>query len=51
MDEGEIEGKGIFKCEICGKECVSSRGLKRHQGMKHKNAKELPERSFKVNSK
>ena len=22
MDEGGIEEKGIFKCEICGKQCV-----------------------------
>ena len=48
MDEGEIEEKGIFKCEICGKECVSSRGLKRHQGMKHKNDKALPEKVSKL---
>ena len=40
MDEGEIEEKGMFICEVCGKECVSSRGLKRHRGMKHKNAKD-----------
>ena len=33
MDEGEIEEKGMFKCEICGKECVSSHGLERHQRM------------------
>ena len=31
MDEGEIEGKGMFKYEICDKEGVSSRGLKSHQ--------------------
>ena len=31
MDEGEIEEKGMFKYEICGKECVSSRSLKRHK--------------------
>ena len=48
MDEGEIEEKGMFKCEICGKECVSSRGLKRHQGMKHKNDKALPEKVSKL---
>ena len=47
-DEGEIEKKGMFKCEICGKECVSSRGLKRHQGMKHKNDKALPEKVSKL---
>ena len=48
MDEGEIEEKGTVKCKICGKECVSSRGLKRHRGMKHKNAKALPEKVSKL---
>ena len=38
----------MFKCEICGKVCVSSRGLKRHQGMKHKNAKALPGKVSKL---
>ena len=38
----------MFKCEICGKECVSSRGLKKHQGTKHKNAKALPEKVSKL---
>ena len=48
MDEGEIEEKGMFKCEICGKEYVSSRAFKRHQGMKHKNCKSNARKSFKV---
>ena len=42
MDEGEIKVKGMFKCENCVKKYVSSRGLKRHQGMKHKNDRGLP---------
>ena len=46
MDEGEIEEKGMFKCEICGKEYVSSRAFKRHQGMKHKNCKSNASKSF-----
>ena len=48
MGEGEIEEKGMFKCKICDKECVSSHGLKRHQGMKHKNDKALPEKVSKL---
>ena len=48
MDEGEIEEKGMLKCKICGKDCVSSRGLKRHQGMKHKNDRALPEKVSKL---
>ena len=48
MDEGELEEKGMFKCEIYDKECVSCRGLKRHQGMKHKNDKALPEKVSKL---
>ena len=51
MDEGEIEEKGMFKCEICGKECVSSRGLKKHQEIKHKNAKSCPEKVSKLAAK
>ena len=27
--------KKIFKCNMCGKECVSSRGLKRNTTLKH----------------
>ena len=34
----------MFQYENCRKECVSSRGLKRHQGMKHKNDKALTEK-------
>ena len=48
MDEGEIKEKGMFKCKICGKECVSSSGLKRHQRMKHKNGKALSEKVSKL---
>ena len=32
----EIDDKQkIFKCTMCGKECVSSRGLKRNTTLKH----------------
>ena len=48
IDEGEIGKKRMLKCEICGKEYVSSRGLKRHQGMKYKNYKTLPEKASKL---
>ena len=48
MNEGEIEENGMLKCEICSKECVSSLGLKRYQGMKHKNDKALPEKVPKL---
>ena len=30
-----VEGKKVYVCEICAKECVSSRGLKRHETLKH----------------
>ena len=30
-----VEGKKFYVCEICGKECVYSRGLKRHETLKH----------------
>ena len=39
MNEGEIEVKGMFKCKVCGKKSVSSRNVKKHLGMKHKNVK------------
>ena len=39
MNEGEIEVKGMFKCKVCGKKSVSSCDVKKHLGMKHKNAK------------
>ena len=30
-----VEGKKVYVCQICGKECVSSRrGLKRHENLK-----------------
>ena len=51
MDEGEIEAKRMFKCDIKGKEFASSRGLERHQarqGMKHKNAKALSKKVSKL---
>ena len=28
-----VEGKKV--CEVCAKECASSRGLKRHENLKH----------------
>ena len=33
--EENVEGKKVYVCEICAKECVSSRGLKRHGTLKH----------------
>ena len=33
-EENREENK-VYVCEICGKECVSSRGLKRHETHKH----------------
>ena len=33
--EENVEGKKVYVCEICGKGCVSSRGLKRHETLKH----------------
>ena len=33
--EENLEEKKVSVCEICGKECVSSRGLKRHETLKH----------------
>ena len=31
-----VEGKKeVYVCETCAKECVSSRGLKRHETLKH----------------
>ena len=33
--EENMEGKKVYVYEICGKECVSSRGLKRHDTLKH----------------
>ena len=33
--EENVEGKKVYVCEICGKECVSSRGLNRHKTLKH----------------
>ena len=31
--EENVEGKKVYVCEICGKECVSPRGLKRHESI------------------
>ena len=37
VTEGDnIKGSDVFKCEICDKKCISSRGFKRHQTIKHK---------------
>ena len=33
--EENVEGKKAYVCEICVKECVSSKGLKRHEALKH----------------
>ena len=51
MDEGEIEEKGMFKCEVCGKECVSSRGLKKASRNETQKCQSIARKSFKVNSK
>ena len=44
MDKEEILQKGMFKCEIFGKGCVFSRGLKRHHGINTK----MPEKVSKL---
>ena len=33
--EENLEEKKVYVCEVCGKECVSSRDLKRHETLKH----------------
>ena len=33
--EENVEQKKVYVCEMCGKECVSSKGLKRHESLKH----------------
>ena len=33
--EENVEGKKVYVCKTCGKECVSSVGLKRHETLKH----------------
>ena len=33
--EENVEGKKVYVSEICAKECVSSRSLKRHETLKH----------------
>ena len=33
--EENVEGKKVYVSEIWGKECVSSRGLKRHETLEH----------------
>ena len=45
----EIDGKKkVFKCTMCGKECVSSRGLKRHRTLKHVQEEVTPKEQKKV---
>ena len=45
----EIDGKKkVFKCTMCGKECVSSRGLKRHTTLKHVQEEVTPKEQKKV---
>ena len=34
--------KKVFKCTMCRKECVSSRGLKRHTTLKHVQEEVIP---------
>ena len=44
----EIDGKKkVFKCTMCGKECVSSRGLKRHTTLKHVQEEVTPKEQKK----
>ena len=33
--EENVEGKKVYVCKICGQECVSSIGFKRHETLKH----------------
>ena len=33
--EENVKGNKVYVCQICGKESVSSRGLKRHEILKH----------------
>ena len=40
--------KKVFKCTMCGKECVSSRGLKRHTTLKHVQEEVTPKEQKKV---
>ena len=40
--------KTVFKCTMCGKECISSRGLKRHTALKHVQKKITPKKQKKV---
>ena len=39
--------KKVFKCTVCGKECVSSRGLKRHTTLKHVQEEVTPKEQSK----
>ena len=39
--------KKVFKCTMCGKECVSSRGLKRHTTLKHVQEEVTPKEQKK----
>ena len=34
--------KKVFKCAMCGKECISSGGLKRHTTLKHVQEEVIP---------
>ena len=33
--EKNVDGKKVYMCEVYGKECVSLRGLNRHETLKH----------------
>ena len=39
--------KKVFKCTMCRKECVSSRGLKRHTTLKHVQEEVTPKEQKK----
>ena len=47
--EAEIDDKKkVFKCTMCGKECASSRGLKRHTTLKYVQEEVTPKEQRKV---
>ena len=39
--------KKVFKCTMCGKECISSGGLKRHTTLKHVQEEVIPKEQKK----
>ena len=45
--EENNDKKKVFKCTVCGKECVSSHGLKRHTTLKHVQEEVTPKEKKK----